>query len=224
MVSTTAVQQAQSTTGKFEFNPAVGEFKPPSSLALNVLAKEFSPPAVQSSSINFDLYSSDDESPRASAKAAAPRKHAVVKKAAQVRLPPGLAQLKGLNIEAQVFVPPAPTKPTAPIRPPPGLSIGLRAGAQEFTPPPAPVWHCAVNLDDYTDDESDDDEPKEEVDLNQWRGLCGRLASPDIWSVDKLEADLVDSLPDFEDSEADTAEPSSHDDSETEAFSGSESP
>jgi len=133
---------------------------------------------------------------------------------------------KGFNREAKEFVPPSamPKKPTAPMRPPPGLekSLGLSVHAKEFMPPPAPapVWQCAVNLDDYTDDESED-EVEDKVDINQWRGLCGRLSSPYIWSEDKEE--LMDE-PDLSDSEADTAEPSSSRDSESESCSGCESP
>lgn len=138
---------------------------------------------------------------------------------------------KGLNLKAKEFVPPTaqPHKPAAPIRAPPGLekSLGLSVHAKEFVPLPAPapapaaVWHCAINLDDYTDDESED-ETKDTVDIKQWRGLCGRLASPYIWSDDKEDfVDEADTA--ISDSEADTAEPSSHE-SESDGCSGCESP
>jgi len=212
MVSAT-VQLAQSATCKFQFNAAVDAFIPPASLALNPDAKEFmlSPPAVQT--INLDSYSSDDESPRM-----------VVRPLSKgLKAPVVAMKHKVLNREAKEFIPPTPkpSEPTGSIRPPPGLekSLGLRVNAAEFVPPPAaPMPHCAINLDDYTDDESE--ETPESININEWRGLCGRLASPYIWSDNK--EDFVDEAV-VSDSEAETAEPSSQE-SETEGCSGSESP
>lgn len=217
MVSTT-VQLAQSATGKFQFNAAAGEFTP---AALNPHAKEFqfSTLPVQNTAVNFDSFSSDDESPRVDVPPSS-------KRTAGVRVPPGIkiptsaTKSNSLSKHAKEFVPPKPTKPVGSIRPPPGLekSLGLSVNASEFVPPPAPVpvWQCAVNLDDYTDDESDDESKHEPVNVSEWHGLCKRLADPSIWSEDKDEET-------FSESEAETAEPSSHE-SETEASSGSESP
>jgi len=225
------VQLAQSAAGKFQFNTAVDEFIPPVDV-LNPHAKEFkfSTPAVQTSpamqTLNFDLYSSDDEAPRVAARHTS--KHTtgarLGRKASTVAM-----QSKEFNPKAKEFVPTTAYahKPVAPIRPPPGLEkrLGLSVHAKEFVPLPAPtpaaVWHCAVNLDDYTDDESED-ETKDTVDIKEWRGLCGRLASPYIWSDTKEEfVDEADTA--ISDSEADTAEPSSHE-SESDECSGCESP
>jgi len=215
MVSST-VQLAQSATSKFEFNAAVDEFIPPASLALNPDAKEFklSPPAVAAvQTINLDSYSSDDESPRMS-----DRPSSKGLKAPIVAVKP-----KVLSRDAKEFIPPTPkpSTPTPSIRPPPGLekSLGLSVNAKEFVPAPAaPMRYCAINLDDYTDDE--EEEPPEKINVTEWRGLCSRLASPYIWSDNKEE--FVDEAL-VSDSEADTAEPSSQE-SETEGCSGSESP
>jgi len=223
MVSAT-VQLAQSATGKFQFNAAAGEFTP---AALNPHAQEFkfSPLQLQNNALNFDSFSSDDESPRV---VVPPR----TKHTAGVRVPPGIKiptsapKSNSLNCQAKEFVPPTPTKPVGSVRPPPGLekSLGLSVNAKEFVPPPAPVpvWLSALNLDDYTDDESDDERKEEEpINVKEWHGLCKRLASPSIWSDDDDKEDKDELV--FSDSEADTAEPASLD-SDTERSSGCESP
>jgi hypothetical protein len=225
------VQLANSATSNFKFDANVAEFVP-SGLSgdLNPDAKEFkfSRPVMQKlavQTINFDSYSSDDESPRD------------VKPLTNKSKETSAVNCKGLNLEAQEFVPcfnvsakefvpPAtkqittkPIKAAATLRPPPGLEqkLGLSVHAKEFVPPaPAPAWQCAVNLDDYTDDESDEEET---INIQEWRGLCGRLASPYIWSEDKEE--FMDEAA-LSDSEAETAEPSPN--SDTEGCSGCESP
>eukprot|EP00746_Dinoflagellata_sp_MGD_P164676 gnl/MRDRNA2_/MRDRNA2_93442_c0_seq1.p1 gnl/MRDRNA2_/MRDRNA2_93442_c0~~gnl/MRDRNA2_/MRDRNA2_93442_c0_seq1.p1 ORF type:complete len:225 (+),score=52.84 gnl/MRDRNA2_/MRDRNA2_93442_c0_seq1:190-864(+) len=219
------VQLANSATSNFKFDANVAEFFPAGDLNAN--AKEFkhSRPAVRSlpvQAINLDSYSSDDETPRDDQRPTCKK------------MPP--AECKGLNLEAPEFVPcfnleakefvPPTTKackPAGAIRPPPGLEqkLGLSVHAKEFVPPAAaPVWQCAVNLDDYTDDEF---EEEEKINISEWRGLCGRLASPYIWSEDK--EDFMDE-PALSDSEAETAEPSpnSSPNSDTEGCSGCESP
>jgi len=207
------VQLANSATSNFKFDASVAEFFPSGDLNANAKEFKYTRPAVQPlpvQTINFDSYSSDDESPRDDP----------------------AANSKGLNLEAPEFVPsfnlaakefvPAKakaTKPAATIRPPPGLEkkLGLSVDAKEFVPPvAAPAWQCAVNLDDYTDDESEDEE---KINISEWRGLCGRLASPYIWSEDK--EDFMDE-PALSDSEAETAVPSPN--SDTEGCSGCESP
>lgn len=216
------VQLAQSATNKFEFDVNVAEFVPPVDVALNPNAKEFkySGNVVQNSppvqTINFDSYSSDDESPRDVARHVGDQ--GINREAKKF--------VSRFNHEAKEFVPrkmkPAKTA-VASVRPPPGLEsgLGLSVHAKEFVPPtPAPVRYCAVNLDDYTDDESEE----EAINFNEWRGLCGRLASPYIWSDDK--EGFMDE-PVLSDSEAETAEPSSPDslpNSDTEGCSGCESP
>jgi len=213
------VQPANSATSNFKFDARVAEFFPSGVNGdLNANAKEFkySHPVVQTlpvQTINVDSYSSDDESPRDDN-----RRTCISKKMCAARS-------KGLSLEAKEFVPPTmkQSKPAATIRPPPGLEqkLGLSVHAKEFVPPaPAPVFHCAVNLDDYTDDESDQEDA---ININEWRGLCGRLASPYIWSEDKEE--FVDE-PVMSDSEVETAEPppNSSPNSDTEGCSGCESP
>lgn len=224
MVSSTT-QLAQSATGNFQFNVAACEFNPSANITLSPHAKEFefSPLPKQASVVNFDSFSSDDESPRVV--------RCSNKRTNAVRVPPGLKIPGGrvskptrFNRNAKEFVPRKLAKPAGPVRPPPGLekSLGLSVDAKEFVPPPAavPVWPCAINLDDYTDDESDDETKGETVNVDEIRGLCSRLASPSIWFDDK-EKDMDTAI--FSDSEADTAEPSSHD-SESEGCSGAESP
>lgn len=227
------VQPANSATSNFKFDARVAEFFPSGVNGdLNANAKEFkySPPVVQTlplQTINIDSYSSDDESPRddqqrtCKSKKICPAKSKGLNLEAQEFVP-------CLNVEAKEFLPPTmkPSKPAAAIRPPPGLErkLGLSVHAQEFVPPaptPAPVWQCAVNLDDYTDDESEEEDKK--INISEWRGLCGRLASPYIWSEDKEE--FMDEL-DLSDSEAETAVPSpnSSPNSDTEGCSGCESP
>jgi len=203
-------------SNKFQFTADVDEFVPPGSLALNPDAKEFklSLPAKQIrptlQSINFDSYSSDEESPQ----------NQVRRLPRDLQAPIISMKAKGLNLKAEEFIPHMhePNKPPESFRVPPGLekSLGLSAHAKEFVPPAATSEpYCVVNLDDYTDDESE-----EFIDINEWRGLCQRLATPYIWSDDKEE--ILDEAA-LSDSEVETAEPSLHD-SETETCSGCESP
>lgn len=209
------VQLANSAATNFKFDANVAEFVPSGDLNPGAKEFKFSRPMMQTlpvQAINMDSYSDDDESPRdVKLRNAKPG----LNLEAQEFVPPCF------NLEAKEFVPPAekPMKPAAPLRAPPGLEkkLGLSVHAKEFVPPaPAPTWQCAVNLDDYTDDESEDEEP---INIHEWRGLCSRLSSPYIWSEDKEE--FMEEPP-VSDSEAETAEPSPN--SDTEGCSGCESP
>merc|ERR1719158_1356122 len=132
------VQLAQSATSKFEFDTTVAEFFPPADVTLNPNAKEFKYSSVVQNSptvqiMNFDSYSSDDESPRADTRHKG--EHGLDLEAKKF--------LPCLNSEAQEFLPPTKlAKPAVSVRPPPGLEsrLGLSVLAKEFVPPaPAPL-------------------------------------------------------------------------------------